>query len=289
MPVKARSKANIEFLTKVMSAFETFEYQGKRYLAYLVHRDAGDEFHIRSTLIVPLFQVLGYDPAKNIYHEVKCQAGDVDLLIRDDRGRSLILVETKSSTVENLLPHRPQLWKYLDELNPRFAILTNGMRFEWFEYKGKGKATGPVQTIDSRLTYERFVKRGIEGLTNDDWEDIIKLRYLAKEYHSIQEEELYRDPELDVAEEPIFAALLEDLQDSMEYVKGDIAARFEEFQAQYEELVKLQKQVEEGKAKPWQLKGFEGAKAWHQAYTAWRSIASSNGKTPENFITETIA
>lgn len=97
MPVKARSKANIEFLTKVMSAFETFEYQGKRYLAYLVHRDAGDEFHIRSTLIVPLFQVLGYEPAKNIYHEVKCQAGDVDLLIRDDRGRSFILVETKSS------------------------------------------------------------------------------------------------------------------------------------------------------------------------------------------------
>ena len=31
MPVKARSKANIEFLTKVMSAFEAFEYQGKRY------------------------------------------------------------------------------------------------------------------------------------------------------------------------------------------------------------------------------------------------------------------
>lgn len=103
MPVKARSKVNIEFLTKVMSLFEAFEHQGKRYLAYLAHRDAGDEFHIRSTLIVPLFQVLGYDPAKNIYHEVKCQAGDVDLLIRDDRGRNLILVETKSSTVENLL------------------------------------------------------------------------------------------------------------------------------------------------------------------------------------------
>ncbi len=288
MPVKARSKANIESLTKVMSVFEAFEYQGKKYLPYLAHREAGDEHHIRSTLIVPIFRVLGYDPAKNIYHEVKSQAGDVDLLIRDDRGRNLILVETKSSTVESLLPHRPQLWRYLDELSPKFAVLTNGVRFEWFECKGKGKATGPVQTVDFKLTYERFIKRGIEGLTDDDWEDIIKLRYLAKEYHSIQEEDLYKDPELDVAEERIFGALLEDLKDSMEYVKGDIAARFEEFQDQYQEFVKLQKQVEAGKAKPWQLKGFKGANAWHQAHEAWQGIASSNGKTPENFITETM-
>jgi len=189
MPIKARSKANVEFLTKVMSVFEAFEYQGKKYLAYLAHRD---------------------------------------------------------------------------------------------------KAIGLGQVVDFKLTYERFLKRGVEGLTNDDWEDIIKLRYLSKEYHSIQEEELYRDPELDMAEEGVFTALLEDLRDSMEYVKGDIAARFEEFQSQHEELVKLQKQVEEGRAKPWQLKGFEGAKAWHQAYTAWQRIASSNGKTPENFITETM-
>lgn len=288
MKLKARSKANIEFLTKVGSVFEAFEHNGKRYLAYLAHRDAGDEFHIRSTLIVPLFQVLGYDPAKNIYHEVTSQAGDVDLLIRGDQGQNLILVETKSSTVENLLPHRPQLWKYLDELSPKFAVLTNGVRLEWFEYRGKGKVTGPVQTINFKLTYERFIKRGIEGLTNDDWDDILRLRYLAKEYQSIPEEELYKDPELDVAEEMTFRSLLEDLQVSMEYVKSDIAARFEEFQAQYEEFVKLQKQVAEGKAKPWQLKGFEGAKVWHQSYAAWQSIASSNGKTHETFITETM-
>ncbi|MBI3990404.1 MAG: N-6 DNA methylase [candidate division NC10 bacterium] len=288
MNLKARSKANVEFLTKVMSVFEAFEYQGKKYLAYLAHRDAGDEFHIRSTLIVPLFQILGYDPAKNIYHEVTCQAGDVDLLIRDDRGRNLILVETKSSTVENLLPHRPQLWKYLDELTPKFAVLTNGVRFEWFEYKGKGKAIGLGQVVDLKLTYERFFKRGIEGLTNDDWEDIVKLRYLSKEYHSIQEEDLYQDPELDVSQEAHFITLLEDLKDCMEYVKGDIAARFEEFQAQYEEFARLQQQLQEGKAKLWQLKGFESAKTWHQAYTTWQSIASSNGKTSENFVTETM-
>lgn len=91
----------------------------------------------KNALIMPFFQLLGYDvfnPFEFIPEyvaDVCSKKGEkVDYAIMID-GKPTILVEAKSVT-DTLLNHDAQLYRYFTATEAKFAILTNGVTYKFF-------------------------------------------------------------------------------------------------------------------------------------------------------------
>lgn len=91
----------------------------------------------KMSLIVPLFQLLGYDvfnPAEfcpEYIADVGIKKGEkVDYAILND-GEPLILVECKSCN-DNLEKHGSQLYRYFGTSKAKFGILTNGVIYKFY-------------------------------------------------------------------------------------------------------------------------------------------------------------
>ncbi len=91
----------------------------------------------KMSLVVPFFQLLGYDvfnPSEfcpEYIADVGIKKGEkVDYAILFD-GRPSILIECKSCT-EKLTKHSSQLFRYFGVTSAKFAILTNGVVYQFF-------------------------------------------------------------------------------------------------------------------------------------------------------------
>jgi hypothetical protein len=91
----------------------------------------------KMSLIVPLFQILGYDvfnPTEfcpEYTADVGLKKGEkVDYAILED-GKPSILIECKSCS-ENLTKHSSQLFRYFGTTTAKFGILTNGIVYKFY-------------------------------------------------------------------------------------------------------------------------------------------------------------
>lgn len=97
----------------------------------------GTEEATKMSLIVPLFQILGYDvfnPAEfcpEYTADVGIKKGEkVDYAILED-GKPTILIECKSCN-EQLDKHSSQLFRYFGTTPAKFGILTNGLVYRFY-------------------------------------------------------------------------------------------------------------------------------------------------------------
>ena len=91
----------------------------------------------KTSIIMPFFQLLGYDVfnpdefTPEFSADIGLKKGEkVDYVIKSD-GEPIILVECKSLG-ENLKNHYSQLFKYFGANRAKFAILTNGIDYQFF-------------------------------------------------------------------------------------------------------------------------------------------------------------
>lgn len=91
----------------------------------------------KMSLIVPLFQILGYDVFNPLEFcpeyiaDVGIKKGEkVDYAIMED-GNPIILIECKSCS-EQLDKHSSQLFRYFGTSTAKFGILTNGITYRFY-------------------------------------------------------------------------------------------------------------------------------------------------------------
>ncbi len=92
----------------------------------------------KTALVMPFFQALGYDvfnPSEVIPEftaDVGVKKGEkVDYALCID-GRLSVLVECKPSTIDLDLKHASQLFRYFATTDARFAVLTNGVVYQFY-------------------------------------------------------------------------------------------------------------------------------------------------------------
>lgn len=91
----------------------------------------------KTSIIMPFFQILGYDvfnPSEFV-PEFTADVGvkkheKVDFAIMQD-GNPVILIEAKAVN-EDLTKHGSQLFRYFGTTSAKFAILTNGILYQFF-------------------------------------------------------------------------------------------------------------------------------------------------------------
>lgn len=103
----------------------------------LVKERAVTEEATKMSLVVPLFQILGYDVFNPLEFcpeytaDVGIKKGEkVDYAILED-GKPTILIECKSCT-ETLDRHSSQLFRYFGTTSAKFGILTNGIIYRFY-------------------------------------------------------------------------------------------------------------------------------------------------------------
>jgi len=117
----------------------SFEEQIKDYSQRILslRNNISTEEATKTSLIMPFFQILGYDvfnPAEftpEFIADVGIKKGEkVDYAIMQN-GNPVILIESKSIT-QRLENHDSQLFRYFGTTNAKFAILTNGVIYKFF-------------------------------------------------------------------------------------------------------------------------------------------------------------
>ncbi|OYD17175.1 hypothetical protein CH333_01760 [candidate division WOR-3 bacterium JGI_Cruoil_03_44_89] len=287
-----RTKSDTDFILKVMSVLEGFQYKGKKYLSYMETCSRGDEFLIRDNIVKPFFtDVLGYDKQKDFVPEEIIETGKPDTQIVDATGNPVIVIETLSSGADDrqFEEHRKRLFDYTDELSSKIAVLTNGIVFNAFWNRGRGKAKDRLVLLKFDEIYKKFVLKGMEGLDSVDWERLLTLKYLVKELQIIDPEQLYKEPEFGIAEETHFSKFLEQLINSMEQVKMNVKNQFELYLSKNEEYEELRKNRERNGRPIYQSESrqYELPRRCVQSFKKWQSISSAN-REPETFQLETM-
>ena len=116
----------------------TFEEQLKSFAARAktIKDGIATEEATKTSLIMPFFQILGYDIfnplefSPEYVADVGIKKGEkVDYAILLDK-RPIILIEAKSVN-EELVRHSSQLFRYFGATTAKFGILTNGIKY-WF-------------------------------------------------------------------------------------------------------------------------------------------------------------
>jgi len=284
-------KADADFISKILGVLQAFSFKGKPYLSYLQTRDKNDEFLMRDNIVKPLFVALGYHPQQDFSPEETIVSGRVDTVIVNSQQKPAIVLETQSSLLKDLSEHRKRLFTYTEEIGGRFAVLSDGVRLEVWECPGKGKGQSQRINLSFEDVFRRFLAKGLEGLTEDDVNRLIKLKFLSKEFVFVSEEELYKEPELSVAEATIFGQLLADLQSTMRLVNDEIQNQFNTRQVEWKEYQAL---LSEAKAKGKELyqsqtKKYQDSRKAIDAYQRWKQVsAAANGGGREIFCTETM-
>lgn len=284
-------KADTDFIGKILGVLQAFSFKGKPYLSYLQTRQKNDEFLMRDNIVKPLFVALGYHPQQDFSPEETIVSGRVDTVIVNSQQKPAIVLETQSSLLKDLSEHRKRLFTYTEEIGGRFAVLSDGVRLEVWECPGKGKGQSQRINLSFEDVLRRFLAKGLEGLTEDDVNRLIKLKFLSKEFVFVSEEELYKEPELSVAEATIFGQLLADLQSTMRLVKDEIYNQFNTRQAEWKEYQAL---LSEANAKgkeiyQSQTKKYQDSRKAIDAYQRWKQVsAAANGGGRDIFCTETM-
>lgn len=105
-----------------------------------LHSQIKTEESTKQSLILPFFQILGYD----IFNPLEfCPEYIADVGIKKNEkvdyviivdGKPMILIEAKSCSqnIDKLEKHDSQLFRYYATTEARFAILTNGIRYRFF-------------------------------------------------------------------------------------------------------------------------------------------------------------
>jgi type I restriction-modification system DNA methylase subunit len=292
MPQQAKKhllKADIDFISKLLGILQNFRFKGKPYLSYLQVRERNDEFLMRDNVVKPLFIALGYHPQQDFSPEETIASGRVDTIIVNSQSHPAIVLETQSSLIKDLSAHRLRLFTYTEEIGGRFAVLSDGVRFEAWECLGKGKRRVQLINLNFEDIFRRFLARGLEGLTDDDANRLIKLKFLSKEFVFVPEDELYKEPELNVAEASIFAQLMADLQSTMRLVKDEIQSQFRTREEEWKEYQAFLSAAKGKEIYPSQTKKYQDCRKAIEAYQHWRQVsAAANGGGQDIFCTETM-
>ena len=114
-------------------------------------------------LIRPFIEALGYDLRNPLEApaQYSCgNAGRVDFAILYD-GRPVIIFECKPADNDRLIDERGQLQRYFQACHPVVAVLTNGIRYQFF---------ADLDT-DGTMDSEPFMEINLEGLHYEDFED----------------------------------------------------------------------------------------------------------------------
>ncbi|MFW0859368.1 MAG: type I restriction enzyme HsdR N-terminal domain-containing protein [Dehalococcoidia bacterium] len=250
MPTASRkhySKLDADFIAMIFGVIEGFRHKGKPYLSYLQSRERNDEFLMRDNIVKPLFVALGYHPQQDFGPEETIPTGRPDTIIHDPQNHPVIVIETQSSLLKDLTEHQRRLHSYSDELAARFAILSDGVRLEaWHHPEGWKIWAQLIKQVNLQDAYRRFLAKGIDGLSETEVDQLLKLRYLSREFTFVSEEELYKEPELDVSDPTIFSQLLEDLQGAMRLVAEEIQGQLELRGREYREYQQLLAKREAG-------------------------------------------
>ena len=95
----------------------------------------GSEEDTKRVLVVPFFEALGYDTRNPVefLSEVSAPGGGgrPDYAILHD-GKPVIIIECKPASRGQLIDDRGQLRRYFNARKPDVAILTNGIRYQFF-------------------------------------------------------------------------------------------------------------------------------------------------------------
>jgi len=191
--IELKTKVDADFIKEMISVFEKFEHQGKKYLPYLNTEQKGDEAVVYEKIIIPLFtDVLNYDKHKDFYPQTTLSTGKVDNWIRNREGSPLIALEALRSNASQaeFIEHRQRLlFGYFDELGVKYAVLTNGVVFEvWNRIAEKSK--GLFFTIDFREIYIKFIGKGIKAFVDEDCRKFSNLMTLKKKNQYLELEHI---------------------------------------------------------------------------------------------------
>jgi hypothetical protein len=98
----------------------------------------GNEQATKTALIFPLLQGLGYDVfnplevVPEFTSDVGIKKGEkVDLAVKIS-GKVIMLIECKHATLELKFEHASQLFRYFTPSDAKFAILTNGIKYQFY-------------------------------------------------------------------------------------------------------------------------------------------------------------
>ena len=136
----------------------------------LVTKDGiANEESTKMSLIVPFFQLLGYDVFNPLEFcpeytaDVGIKKGEkVDYAILSN-GKPVILIEAKAISIK-LEKHDSQLFRYFSTTNARFAILTNGISYKFYTDLSER----------NKMDREPFYEFNILNLSDDDIREIQK-------------------------------------------------------------------------------------------------------------------
>jgi len=264
---KRRTKRDTEFILKILSVYESFEYKGNKFLSYISTPKGGDEFIIRDSIVKSIFtDVLDYDKQKDFVPEESIESGKPDTQILDANNHPFIIIETLASNASKVQfdEHRVRLFSYTKELKGKYAVLTNGIIFEVY------RSYDWLRMINFNLTetYRKFTERGSGAIPNDKWQELIKLKFFAKERWLYKPEEIFKEPELDVAQETRFANFIDELKEQMDLVKEDVIEQFEHLSSSIKES-KNGVSVTKKKAE------YKEAKKLEESLNKWTKVSSS--------------
>ena len=130
----------------------------------------------KRVLILPFIEALGYDtrnPAE-FRSEVSASGGRVDFAIFHD-GKPVIIFECKQASNANLTDERGQLRRYFNASKPTVAVLTNGVRYQFFSDLDR----------DGEMDSAPFLEVDLRELDEDDFQDpgspqVNALRFFTK-------------------------------------------------------------------------------------------------------------
>ena len=112
----------------------------------------------KTSLVSPFFRLLGYDDSNplEIKPELSCgkwfnKGKKVDYGIYHD-GKLSIIVECKHSSETNLAAHFEQLDYYFHALEPKFAILTNGIIYQFYTDIDKANKMDEIPFLEIDLS-----------------------------------------------------------------------------------------------------------------------------------------
>lgn len=114
-------------------------------------RPTGNEENIKNKIVVPLLEILGYDPIKDLDYERHVKSGRPDITVLY-KGKPTLIVETKGLD-KDLDEYKEQGLGYARDLGIPWTILTNGVQWDLYKTFIEGvpqEENEPLVTVYSK-------------------------------------------------------------------------------------------------------------------------------------------
>ncbi|HQT44810.1 MAG TPA: N-6 DNA methylase, partial [Candidatus Micrarchaeota archaeon] len=180
--------------------------------------------------------------------EYHFERGRTDITLFDENKFRVVVIETKRPKEDISTPEwQEQAGKYADK-STRFVGLTNGYRFLLWQIKNGKRELKADLDFNAIIHYKRLCE---EKLTTKEVEQILFLENITKEQiWSESKYSIFNDyyAKIDVADEPGFESLIEQLQ----YISNDLLKQytynaFDEYYAGYAQYKQTKDELEEMK------------------------------------------